>query len=253
MDQLRNDPRVPFRLRRQLLERVIRAYTGGPERYGLPKPDHRFGEAHPTVSGRILDRIAHGTVEPRPNIQALEGDQVRFTDGNAVHADVVVYCTGYKITFPFFDEGLVSAPENHIELFRRVFHPEIENVFFIGLLQPLGAIMPLAEAQSAWVGDHLLGEYALPDQAALRREIRSDQEAMRRRYVASKRHTIQVDFDDYLHALARERRAGAERARGRGMRPPIPARASRLDASPHPHPTPTPAGASPHGAALLPS
>ena len=36
---------------------------------------------------------------------------------------------------------------------------------------------------------------------------------MRKRYVASKRHTIQVDFDDYLHALAKERRAGAQRAR----------------------------------------
>ncbi len=78
---------------------------------------------------------------------------------------MVVYCTGYKITFPFFDEDFISAPENHIELFRRVFHPEIPNVFFIGLLQPLGAIMPLAEAQGAWVGDYLLGDYALPPAA----------------------------------------------------------------------------------------
>jgi hypothetical protein len=35
---------------------------------------------------------------------------------------------------------------------------------------------------------------------------------MRRRYVASKRHTIQVDFDSYLHELGRERKRGAERA-----------------------------------------
>jgi dimethylaniline monooxygenase (N-oxide forming) len=40
--------------------------------------------------------------------------------------------------------------------------------------------------------------------------------------VASKRHTIQVDYDDYLHHLARERRAGAERARANGYRPPGP-------------------------------
>ena len=36
---------------------------------------------------------------------------------------------------------------------------------------------------------------------------------MRKRYVASKRHTIQVDFDDYLYALGTERRAGPS---GRG-------------------------------------
>jgi hypothetical protein len=42
---------------------------------------------------------------------------------------------------------------------------------------------------------------------------------MRKRYVASKRHTIQVDFDDYMQALERERRAGADRARAAGYRP----------------------------------
>jgi dimethylaniline monooxygenase (N-oxide forming) len=220
VDQIRNDPRIPFKIRQRITQQLIRSYSGPPERYGLPKPNHRFGEAHPTVSGRILDRIQHGTIAPKPNIAALAGGEVEFVDGSGVQADVIVYCTGYKITFPFFDEELISAPENHIELFRRVLHPEIPNVFFIGLLQPLGAIMPLAEAQGAWVGDYLLGDYAPPSQAEVRADIAADQAAMRARYVASKRHTIQVDFDDYLHNLARERRAGAERARANGYRPP---------------------------------
>jgi dimethylaniline monooxygenase (N-oxide forming) len=213
VDQLPNDPRLPFKLRQQMIHRVIKSYTGDPERYGLPKPNHKFGEAHPTVSGRILDRIAHGTITPKPNIAELTTDEVRFADGSAVKADVVVYCTGYKITFPFFDESLLSAPDNHIELFRRVFHPDIPNLYFIGLLQPLGAIMPLAETQGEWVGDHLLGEYVLPSPEKMRADIAADQKAMHKRYVASKRHTIQVDFDDYLRGLAKERRAGAERAR----------------------------------------
>jgi thioredoxin reductase len=228
VDQLPNNPRVPFKIRQRVIHQVIKTATGDPERYGLPKPNHKFGEAHPTVSGRILDRIAHGTIAPKPNIAELQGEQVRFTDGSEVHADIVVYCTGYKITFPFFDEDFVSAPENHIELFRRVFHPQIDGLYFIGLLQPLGAIMPLAEAQSAWVGDHLLGEYALPEQPLLRKDIQEDMAAMRKRYVASKRHTIQVDYDDYLLALQKERREGAERARIRGLRSSVPARASAL-------------------------
>jgi dimethylaniline monooxygenase (N-oxide forming) len=213
VDQLPNNPRIPFKVRQRMIHQMVKSYTGDPERYGLPKPNHKFGEAHPTVSGRILDRIAHGTITPKPNIAALEGSRVRFADGSVVDADVVVYCTGYKITFPFFDEALISAPDNHIELFRRVFHPDIPNLCFIGLIQPLGAIMPLAEAQGEWVGDHLLGEYVLPPPAELRADIAADQAAMHKRYVASKRHTIQVDFDDYLYGLASERRAGAERAR----------------------------------------
>jgi cation diffusion facilitator CzcD-associated flavoprotein CzcO len=220
VDQIRNDPRIPFKFRQRFIQQLVRSYVGPPERHGLPKPNHRFGEAHPTVSGRILDRIQHGTIQVKPNIDSLAGSQVRFVDGSAVDADVVVYCTGYKITFPFFDEDLISAPENHVELYRRVFHPAIENVFFIGLLQPLGAVMPLAEAQGAWVGDYLQGDYALPVRSELFADIASDQAAMRERYVASKRHTIQVDFDDYLYALAKERAAGANRARADGYRAP---------------------------------
>jgi dimethylaniline monooxygenase (N-oxide forming) len=228
IDQMRNDPRVPFKIRQRMMQQLIRSYAGPPERYGLPKPNHRFGESHPTVSGRILDRIQHGTITPKPNIASLEGDRVRFADDSAAEADVVVYCTGYKISFPFFEESLISAPENRIDLYRRVFHPEIPNVFFVGLLQPLGAIMPLAEAQGAWVGDYLLGDYALPQPGELRADIEAEQAAMRKRYVASKRHTIQVDYEDYLHALAKERRAGSARARANGYIPPASCRPSAV-------------------------
>jgi dimethylaniline monooxygenase (N-oxide forming) len=227
-DQLRNDPRVPFKVRQRVVHRLLLTYTGPPERYGLPKPDHRFGEAHPTVSGRILDRIQHGTITPKPNIERFEGPLVRFVDGTSVEADVVVYCTGYKISFPFFEEDFISAPDNRIELFRRVFHPQIPNVFFIGLLQPLGAIMPLAEVQGAWVGDYLIGDYVPPPHEQMVADIAADQAAMHARYVSSKRHTIQVDFDDYLYALEKERRAGADRARARGYARPVLCRTSAV-------------------------
>ena len=229
VDQLPQDPRVPFKVRQRMIHALIRLHVGNPERYGLPAPDHKFGEAHPTVSGRVLDRIAHGTIAPKPNIRRLDGDEVEFDDGSRAHVDVVVYCTGYKISFPFFDAELISAPENHIELFRRVFHPELDDVFFVALLQPLGATMPLAEAQGQWIADYLKGEYALPPRPALLQDIEDDMAAMRKRYVASKRHTIQVDFDDYLHALGKERSAGAERARRHGFRLPVAPGAARTE------------------------
>jgi dimethylaniline monooxygenase (N-oxide forming) len=229
-DQLRQDPRVPFKIRQRIFHSIIKMHVGDLTRYGLPEPDHKFGEAHPTISGRILDRIQHGTITPKPNVARLDGGSVEFADGSREQVDVIVYCTGYKISFPFFEDGLISAPDNHIELFRRVFHPDVPDVFFIGLLQPLGAIMPLAEAQGQWLTDHLKGEYALPPRPQLLADVERDQAAMRKRYVASKRHTIQVDFDDYLHELEKERRAGAERARAQGFRLPIPARAAAGEA-----------------------
>ena len=71
VDQLPQDPRVPFKVRQRVIHALIKLHVGNPERYGLPAPDHKFGEAHPTVSGRILDRIAHGTITPKPNIRRL--------------------------------------------------------------------------------------------------------------------------------------------------------------------------------------
>ena len=51
----------------------------------------------------MLSRIAHGEITPKPNIAELTERTVRFADGSEVEADVVVYCTGYKVTFPFLD------------------------------------------------------------------------------------------------------------------------------------------------------
>jgi flavin-binding monooxygenase-like protein len=230
MDQL-GGTRLPAWLQWPLTRAMLRTHVGDLTRYGLQKPDHRFGEAHPTISGRILDRLAHGAVTPKPNIAALDGDTVRFADGSEVRADLVVYCTGYRITFPFFDEGFVSAPDNELSLYKRVFHPEIPGLAFVGLVQPLGAIMPIAERQSQLIAAQLAGGYALPRPEQMQRDIERKRAAMRKRYVASKRHTIQVDFDDYMRELTAETKAGAKRA-ARGERPPAVYPRARVMAGP---------------------
>jgi hypothetical protein len=181
--------------------------------YGLPEPDHKLLEAHPTVSAELLSRLGHGDVEVKPNIECFAGGRtVRFIDGSEEEIDLVVYCTGYKITFPFFDEELVSAKDNRLPLYRRVVSVERPGLYFIGFIQPLGAIMPLAEAQAEWVGDLLDGHGTLPSPGEMRAEISAAEAKMKRRYVASKRHTIQVDFQPYLRELRRERRRAAQRS-----------------------------------------
>lgn len=216
---------LPWPVRRTMLAAIYRIAVGRVEDYGLPAPDHRIGEAHPTVSADFLNRIAHGEVTWKPSIAKLESDRVSFQDGTREPVDVIVWCTGYKVSFPFFDPQLISAPDNDLPLFRRVFRPGIENLFFIGLLQPLGAIMPLAEAQGRWVAEYLAGDYHLPPEPIMQAETGRERELIYRRYVASSRHTMQVDFDAYLHALATERRAGRRRAREAGNAMPVPARA----------------------------
>ena len=220
-------PLVPFPVRQALFRAIYRLVVGRVERYGLPSPDHRLLESHPTLSADFLGRVAQGEVAWKPGIESLAADRVRFVDGSIEPVDVIVWCTGYKVSFPFFDEGFVAAPDNELALYRRVFEPGVANLFFVALLQPLGATMPLAEAQGRWIAAYLRGEYHLPSRAAMEADIRREHERLRRRYVASKRHTMEVDFDDYLYALRRELKAGARRARAGGFRLPVPARALR--------------------------
>ena len=212
-DQFAGHERVPGWLRWPIARTLFKASTGPMEKYGLPEPDHKFAQAHPTMSSRILDRLAHGAITPKPNIARLDGNEVEFTDGTRVEADLVIYCTGYRISFPFFDKGFLDAgTDNRIELYRRLFHPDVTGLYFIGLVQPLGAIMPIAERQSELVADHLQGSYALPSRQQMSAEIDGHRSGIEKRYVASKRHTIQVDFDDYMLDLKRERKRGARRA-----------------------------------------
>ncbi len=224
-DQIGGSPKIPFEVRRKIFQGLLRAYQGDLERFGLPKPDHRFGDAHPTISSDILSRIQHGEITPKTNIAKLEGDSVRFADGSVEKADFVVYCTGYKVSFPFFDESFVSAPDNDLPLFKRLRKPDMDNLFFIGLFQPLGAIMPAAERQGVWVAEHLCGRYAFPSEAEMRADMERERAKMFKRYVASKRHTMQVDYDDFMLEMEREMERGRARAEAHGGRLPVPARA----------------------------
>jgi thioredoxin reductase len=165
-DTLLPSRQIPVALASKAFELLLRLYAGPPERFGLQRPEHALSATHPTVSGRILDRIAHGSIAPHPNVERLGPDWVQFIDGTRVHADVVVYCTGYRISFPFFEERVVATGDNHVELFRRVFSPRHPSLAFVGLLQPVGAIMPLAEAQGRLLADYLRGKYRLPSRAA---------------------------------------------------------------------------------------
>lgn len=220
-DRLTDSPlaRGPFKLQQWSMAALLRLTQGKVTDYGLPEPDHAVLHAHPTVSQDLLNRLGHGDITVRPNIDRFEGPKVFFTDGSSGEYDVVVYCTGYKVSFPFLDDTVVRAEDNHIDLYRRVVDPGHPGLYFVGLIQPLGAIMPLAEAQAEWVADLVTGVGQLPPVDQMRREIAAYDAGLRKRYVASKRHTIEVDFHAYRAEIGRERKRARKRAqRARAQR-----------------------------------
>ncbi|MGO2541833.1 flavin-containing monooxygenase [Specibacter sp. AOP5-B1-6] len=192
--------------------RIAAITSGSLRRYGLPTPPHKPGQSHPVQSDQIRARIAAGRVAVHPGIERFDGGDVVFLDGSRATADLIVWATGYKVTFPFLDPGLVAAAENELPLWKRTVHPELPGLFFIGLLQPVGAVMPLAEAQAAWVAETLAGHYVPPSGSEIRAQMARDHERNKRQFYASPRHTMEVDFDHYLWDLGRERSSGRRRA-----------------------------------------
>jgi hypothetical protein len=207
---------LPVAMRQRLAHVFYRLVIGRPEDYGLPRPDHLLGGAHPTISSDLLPMLRAGRVTPKPRISRFLGSEVEFSDGSRELVDAVVYATGYKVTFPFFDPAFVAAKDNHLPLYFRLFHLDIDNLFFVGLAQPLGAIMPIAEAQAKLLGDYLTGGYALPPREEMRAVTAEEERSLAHRYVVSRRHTMQVDFDDFMAALRKEHRNGKKRSARRG-------------------------------------
>ncbi len=205
--------RLPLAVQRFFMARMLRVAVGEMTDYGLPKPDHKLLEAHPTVSSELLSRIGHGDIAVKPNIERFAGGRaVRFADSSEEEIDLVVYCTGYKITFPFLGEQVFPVRDNRLPLYRRVVAVERPGLYFIGFIQPLGPIMPIAEAQAEWVADLLKGTASLPSAGEMQVEIGDYEQRMGKRFVASKRHTIEVDFHPYLREIRREQKRVAQLA-----------------------------------------
>jgi len=202
---------LPLPLQRAGMRLLLWLTRGDQEAYGFPRPPHPLGAEHPSISSDVLNLVGHGRLTVRPNIQRLEEDTVRFMDGAQEAFDLIVYATGYKIRFPFFSDDVLSVDGNQVRFYRHVVPPRRPNLYFIGLIQPLGAVMPISERQAAWVADLLDGTAGLPSIGAMERAIAKTHAAIQKRYTRSKRHTIQVDFHPYMAQLAQERKAGRHR------------------------------------------
>ena len=225
------NPRLPLGLQRRMARVLPRLASGRMEDFGLPHPNHNFLEAHPTVSSELLLRLGSGDAVAKPDVQQLEGDSVRFEDGSVEQIDAIVYATGYRITFPFFDEDFISAPENRFPLYKRVFKPGIDDLAFVGFAQTIPTLFPFVELQSKLVARYAGGDYALPPISEMEETIRRDQQIHSGAYTDRPRHTMQIEWYTYEHDIwNHEIPAGRERA-AHGMAPKLAGRVPTADSA----------------------
>lgn len=209
----RTTPYLPLSWQRKAIQLAAPIMGVDPQLYGLPKPNHKLFEAHPTQSVELPLRLGSGDITPKPNVDRLDGATVWFEDGTSDDFDVIVYATGYNITFPFFAPDFISAPDNHIRLYKRMFVPGIEDLVFMGFAQSVPTLFPFVECQSRLLAAYAIGRYALPPTAEMEKVIDADEQLYTGHCTDRARHTQQVDFFHYEHQMrTREIPAGIKRA-----------------------------------------
>ncbi|MEU6878416.1 NAD(P)-binding domain-containing protein [Streptomyces sp. NPDC046712] len=193
---------MSFPEQRSFVEQALLVARGKLSDYGLPEPDHAIFSSAVTISDEILSRIRHGAVIPKPAIDSLDGRRVAFTDGTSVEADAIVYCTGFRMAFPFLPAGCPAGPRRGaVELYKRVVAADRPGLYFVGLIRPVGSITRLVEAQARWVARIVDGDVTLPSADVMREEISTYLTGIEERYGRSEGSSIQVDVGPYLREL----------------------------------------------------
>ncbi len=196
--------RFPLWLQRRISSWMVHISLGPPERYGLPRPDHKLFETHPIVNSQLLYSVGHGLVKVRPGVERFEGREVVFTDGSRETIDLIICATGYKISFPFIQPNLLHWKQGRPDLFLNVFHPRADDLFLVGLIQPNSGIWGLADLQAQLVARFLSAMHSESSQADWFRRLKAggnDDLSGGIRYVASARHLVEVEYFGYRRRL----------------------------------------------------
>jgi cation diffusion facilitator CzcD-associated flavoprotein CzcO len=204
--------RLPWRL----LNRIAAALASASRAddvaaHGFPRPAHRLLEQIPTVSSELGPALRSGVIAVRPEVRRLDGTHVEFTDGSVEAVDRIVCATGYRITFPFLPPSLLTVRGTAAPLYRRIVPPDLPGLYFIGLVDAPGGLLPLVERQSAWLADVLTGRLELPPRAGMLAAIDAGEPRSKERFPLEPPHSIRTDPHAYLRLLASDRRRARRR------------------------------------------
>lgn len=196
----------PRWLRRWVDLLAIRLVLGHPTDYGLPAPDHRLLESHPIVNSQMLYHVGHGDIIPKVDVKALRGASVVFADDSEAKIDLLIYATGYTMAFPFIDREHLNWRGAGPGLYMHFLHPEYDNLFVIGLLQPDSGVFWLMDYQAQVVARFIKAQTQHSARADQLRRIKAGPMPDSRggvTHVDSPRHYLEIDHFVYRREIKR--------------------------------------------------
>ena len=196
--------RVPLWARRAASAVVSHVALGPAWRTGVPKPDHRLFESHPILNSQIHHHVGHGRLALRPDVERFDGQCVHFVAGSAAEFALAIYATGYRVTIPFIDRAHLNWQGEAPRLFMNVFHPERDDLFCIGLIQPDSGQFGLVDCQAKLVANYLTAIERSPSRAETFRRLKANAGpdlGSGVRYLESPRHALEVEHYSYRRRL----------------------------------------------------
>lgn len=199
-------PHLPLPITRWLSATMLRLLHGDVTRYGMPAPDHRLLESHPLVNSQLLHHLQHGDITIRPEIAALQGNRVTFTDDSTTDADLILYATGYDWSIPYLPEHYFDWHDGRPDLYLNAFSRSHPNLFGVGYLEVNSSAYTLFDSISNLIANYLHDQVHRPDRAAeFDLRIAHDRPDLTGalRLLDTPRHRAYVDGHTYRRYLAR--------------------------------------------------
>jgi hypothetical protein len=195
---------MPRALRNRIYTLWHKLMVGKNSRYGLPEPEHLIMDSHPTMNTTLPQLAAHGRIGIKPDIVELKDRKIVFSDDSEVEADLLIYATGYEIALPFIDSSFLFDGAGRPKLFLNVFHPEFDDLFFVGLIQANGSIWRLADYQSRLVASFLVADAEGHERASWFRALKAQGwRPQGPSYVESERHRLEANYYAYRRRVLR--------------------------------------------------
>lgn len=143
-------------------------------------------------------------MQVRPDIRRFERRTVVFEDGSRDEVDIAIFATGYELVFPFIDSAHLNWRDGRPQLYKNVFHPEYDNLFVAGMIQPDSGQFGLVHWQMLAVARFLALRRSRSPVAdrfgRLKRKVDEDL-GHGIRYEASSRHLLEVEHWSYLKGM----------------------------------------------------
>ncbi|GBE43218.1 putative oxidoreductase CzcO [bacterium BMS3Bbin10] len=192
---------VPRKFLRWLYGLGFFVLVGTHKKLGLPEPDHKILESHPSSAAAWLVQLAQGRIAVKPDIKKLDGKKVIFTDGTEAEVDLIIHATGFHATFPFMDKAYFVESDGSSPMFLNAFHRELDNLFAGGLVQPAdGSFWQLADYQGQLIASFIVAQELDPKKAAWFHNLKANARPAVDHgvtYVDSERHKLEVQHYRY--------------------------------------------------------